>query len=175
MYFFFSYSVCAFAGSLLLFSVSVNRFRNILSPLGEWLRAFERPSALSPQHTISLPTRTHTQNMGGHATDTLHKPCNIQVSKTHIKYTHSSTLFEGLPTGSQLQLECVTGLLTGQFWSWSAFHHQSPPSLCLFPVCLSLDFSNNLLPVSFSSLCWVPASNCELWCLITLSVSNIRL
>ena len=27
--------------------VSANRFSNIPSPLGEWLRAFERPSALS--------------------------------------------------------------------------------------------------------------------------------
>lgn len=48
-------SCCSF------FPISVNRIRNILSPKGYCLCAFERLITLSQQHTISPPTDAHTR------------------------------------------------------------------------------------------------------------------
>lgn len=136
-------SVCVYA-SLLLFSVSSNWFCNILSPPGEWLHAFERPSAL--HHNTRL-VFLHTHNMGGHGrthctqrhADTHTEKAQHTASKT--LNTHSYALFEGLPIGSQLQCECVTRLLTGLFWNWSTFHPSISSSLPLSSPTSSFFFS----------------------------------
>lgn len=88
--FFFCFCICFLTPSFFCFCKQIPQ--HSFFP-GERLRAFERPSALSPQHTISLPT--HTQNTGGHGrsrctrrhADThMHKQSNVQ----HQRHTLSA-------------------------------------------------------------------------------------
>lgn len=70
----------------------------------------------------------------------------------HKPPTHSAVWFEVVPSGSQLPTECVTGLSTGLFGSWS--HLPSRRAFIFFSLCAFVALCSQGA-FNFSSLTWL--------------------